>query len=42
MIQIGINIAVKGLAIISSLFNFRVTESSDNRITESGDKRITE
>tara|TARA_R110000868_G_C10421803_1_gene723416 strand:+ start:221 stop:349 length:129 start_codon:yes stop_codon:yes gene_type:complete len=42
MIQIGINIAVKGLAIISSLFNFRVTESGDNRITENGDKRITE
>ena len=29
-------------SIISSLFNFRVTESSDKRITESGDKRITE
>jgi hypothetical protein len=42
MIQIGINIAVKGLAIISSLFNFRVTENGDNRITEDGDKRITE
>jgi hypothetical protein len=42
MIQIGINIAVKGLAIISSLFDFRVTENNDNRITEAGDKRITE
>jgi hypothetical protein len=42
MIQIGINIAVKGLAIISSLFNFRVTEVGDKRITEDGDKRITE
>jgi len=42
MIQIGINIAVKGLEIISSLFNFRVTEDGDNRITEDGDKRITE
>jgi len=42
MIQIGINIAVKGLSIISSLFNFRVTEDGDNRITEDGDKRITE
>ena len=42
MIQIAINIAVKGLSIISSLSYFRVTENSDNRITESGDKRITE
>lgn len=40
MIQIGINIAVKGLSIISSLFDFRVTENNDNRITEAGDKRI--
>ena len=40
MIQIGINIAVKGLSIIGSLFDFRVTENNDNRITEAGDKRI--
>ncbi len=44
MIQIGINIAIKGQEIISNIIlSFkRLTENGDDRITEAGDKRVTE
>lgn len=40
MIQIGINIAIKGQEIILSFK--RLIENGDNRITEDGNIRVTE